>query len=55
MFALALAVRLTPELLPTIVTVTFGRGTVRMAQRRVIVKRVWLNLNAAPTGLQEHT
>jgi Mg2+-importing ATPase len=40
MFALALAVGLTPELLPMIVTVTLGRGAVRMAQRRVIVKRL---------------
>ena len=40
MFALALAVGLTPELLPMIVTVTLARGAVRLAQRRVIVK--WL-------------
>jgi len=40
MFALALAVGLTPELLPMIVTVTLGRGAVRMARRRVIVKRL---------------
>jgi P-type Mg2+ transporter len=40
LFALALAVGLTPELLPMIVTVTLGRGAVRMARRRVIVKRL---------------
>ncbi|TBW40460.1 magnesium-translocating P-type ATPase [Siculibacillus lacustris] len=40
MFALALAVGLTPELLPMIVTVTLSRGAVRLAARRVIVKRV---------------
>jgi P-type Mg2+ transporter len=40
MFALALAVGLTPELLPMIVTITLGRGAVRMARRRVIVKRL---------------
>ena len=40
MFALALAVGLTPELLPMIVTVTLARGAVRLARRRVIVK--WL-------------
>lgn len=40
MFALALAVGLTPELLPMIVTVTLSRGAVRLAQRRVIVKRL---------------
>ncbi|WP_034850395.1 magnesium-translocating P-type ATPase [Inquilinus limosus] len=40
MFALALAVGLTPELLPMIVTVTLARGARRMATRRVIVKRL---------------
>lgn len=40
MFALALAVGLTPELLPMIVTVTLARGARRMAARRVIVKRL---------------
>lgn len=40
MFALALAVGLTPELLPMIVTVTLARGAVRLARRSVIVK--WL-------------
>jgi Mg2+-importing ATPase len=40
MFALALAVGLTPELLPMIVTVTLARGAVRLARQRVIVK--WL-------------
>ena len=40
MFALALAVGLTPELLPMIVTVTLARGAVRLSRRQVIVK--WL-------------
>jgi Mg2+-importing ATPase len=40
MFALALAVGLTPELLPMIVTVTLSRGAMRLARRRVIVKRL---------------
>src|SRR3954471_19255210 len=40
LFALALAVGLTPELLPAIVTVTLSRGARRMAARRVIVKRL---------------
>lgn len=40
MFAVALAVGLTPELLPMIMTVTLGRGAMRMAERRVIVKRL---------------
>ena len=40
LFAVALAVGLTPELLPMITTVTLSRGAVRMAQRKVIVKRL---------------
>lgn len=40
MFALALAVGLTPELLPMIVTVTLSRGAIRMSRQRVIVKRL---------------
>ena len=34
LFAVALAVGLTPELLPMIMTVTLSRGAVRMAARR---------------------
>ena len=40
LFAVALAVGLTPELLPMIVSVTLARGAVRMAGRKVIVKRL---------------
>jgi Mg2+-importing ATPase len=40
MFALALAVGLTPELLPMIVTVTLARSAVGLAKRKVIVKRL---------------
>ncbi len=40
MFAVALAVGLTPELLPMITTVTLSRGAERMAKRKVIVKRL---------------
>ena len=40
LFAVALAVGLTPELLPMITTVTLSRGAVRMAARKVIVKRL---------------
>lgn len=40
LFAVALAVGLTPELLPMITTVTLSRGAVRMAKRKVIVKRL---------------
>jgi Mg2+-importing ATPase len=39
-FALALAVGLTPELLPMIVSVTLARGAKRMAANRVIVKQL---------------
>lgn len=40
LFAVALAVGLTPELLPMVVTVTLARGAMRLAQKRVIVKRL---------------
>jgi Mg2+-importing ATPase len=40
MFSAALAVGLTPELLPMITTVTLARGAVRMAAVKVIVKRL---------------
>jgi len=39
MFAVALAVGLTPELLPMVVSVTLTRGALRMAALKVIVKR----------------
>src|SRR5581483_11768332 len=39
LFGLALAVGLTPELLPMIVSVTLARGAIRMAKKEVIVKR----------------
>ena len=40
LFALALAVGLTPEFLPMITTVTLGRGALRMAKQKVIVKHL---------------
>ena len=40
MFALALAVGLTPELLPMIVTVTLARSALELSRRKVIVKRL---------------
>ena len=40
MFALALAVGMTPELLPMIVTVTLARSAMELAKRKVIVKRL---------------
>ena len=39
LFAVALAVGLTPELLPMVVSVTLARGALRMAGHKVIVKR----------------
>ena len=39
-FALALAVGLTPELLPMIMTITLARGAVRLSHQRVIVKNL---------------
>jgi len=40
LFAVALAVGLTPELLPVVMTVTLARGAMRMAKRQVVVKRL---------------
>jgi P-type Mg2+ transporter len=40
LFAVALAVGLTPELLPMIVSVTLSRGALRLAEQHVIVKRL---------------
>ena len=40
LFALALAVGLTPQLLPAIISVNLAHGAKRMAQKQVIVKRL---------------
>jgi len=40
LFAIALAVGLTPELLPMVITVTLSRGALRMAKKQVIVKQL---------------
>jgi P-type Mg2+ transporter len=40
LFSVALAVGLTPELLPMVISVTLSRGALRMAARDVIVKRL---------------
>ena len=40
LFSLALAVGLTPELLPAIVTITLSAGAKRLAQKKVIVKKL---------------
>ena len=39
-FALAVAVGLTPEMLPMIVTVCLSKGAVAMGRKKVIVKRI---------------
>ena len=39
LFALALAVGLTPELLPMIVSVTLAHGAIRLSRKEVIIKR----------------
>jgi P-type Mg2+ transporter len=40
LFGLAVAVGLTPEMLPTIVTVNLAKGSIEMAQRQTVVKRL---------------
>jgi Mg2+-importing ATPase len=40
LFAVAVAVGLTPEMLPMIVTVNLARGAIAMSKKRVIVKRL---------------
>ena len=40
LFSLALAVGLTPQLLPAIISINLARGAKRMAQQKVIVKRL---------------
>ena len=40
LFAVAVAVGLTPEMLPMIVTVNLAKGAIAMARRKVIVKRL---------------
>jgi len=40
LFALALAVGMTPEFLPMVISVTLSRGSIRMARKKVIVKRL---------------
>ncbi len=40
LFALAVAVGLTPEMLPMIVTVNLGKGALAMSRKKVIVKRL---------------
>ncbi|MBY0272670.1 MAG: magnesium-translocating P-type ATPase [Alphaproteobacteria bacterium] len=40
LFALALAVGMTPEFLPMVVSITLARGSIRMSRKKVIVKRL---------------
>ncbi|MCX8008939.1 MAG: magnesium-translocating P-type ATPase [Patescibacteria group bacterium] len=39
-FALAIAVGLTPEMLPVVVTANLAKGSIRMAKKKVIVKKL---------------
>jgi len=40
LFALALAIGITPEILPIIMTVALSRGAIKMAEEKVVVKRL---------------
>ncbi|MGB9637448.1 MAG: cation-translocating P-type ATPase, partial [Microgenomates group bacterium] len=40
LFAVALAVGITPELLPAIMTITLSEGALKMARKKVVVKRL---------------
>ncbi len=40
LFAVALAVGIAPEMLPAIITVTLSQGAIKMAKKKVIVKRL---------------
>ncbi len=40
MFSLALAVGLTPQLLPAIISINLSHGASRMAKKKVVVKRL---------------
>ncbi len=40
LFAIAIAVGLTPELLPVVMTVTLSRGSLKMAAKRVVVRHL---------------
>lgn len=51
LFAVALAVGLTPELLPMIVSVTLARGAVRLARKHVIVKQLQVIQNLGTMGI----
>lgn len=51
LFAVALAVGLTPELLPMVVSVTLSRGALLMARKRVIVKRLAAIQNLGSMGV----
>ena len=43
LFAVALAVGLTPELLPMIITINLSKGAMAMSKKGVIVKRLIIN------------
>ena len=41
MFAISIAVGLTPEMLPVIMTTTLAKGAVSMSRHKVVVKKSW--------------
>ena len=49
-YALAVAVGLTPEMLPMIVSVCLSRGAIAMSRKKVIVKRLGLPAPTAAAG-----
>ena len=51
LFAVALAVGLTPEFLPMITTVTLSQGAVHMARKKVIVKNLVAMQNFGSIGV----
>lgn len=48
LFALSVAVGLTPEMLPMIVTSTLAKGAVKLSRQKVIVKRTDAIKTSAP-------
>jgi len=54
LFAITIAVGLTPEMLPVIMTSTLARGAVEMSKKQTIVKRLRLNSNIWRNGYFVH-
>ncbi len=54
LFALSVAVGLTPEMLPMIVTSTLARGAVKLSKQKVIVKHLDAIQNFWRSGYSVH-